>query len=151
VHSPMPPQTPAQKASTSLPLFSRSWGWTLSSGTRRTHLSWRVGLRLGLYLVKKGEEKIGSVVSMGSKTSLRVAPMKIPTVAAVPAADTLRKRLIKPIVSDSGVAREGEEERRGEGSEKKGLTGGMETSGTGLRVPSAKGPFGRSTAPAGQF
>lgn len=94
----MPPQTPAQKASTSLPFFSRSSGLILSSGIRRTHLSCNVGLRLGLYFLKNDEEKIGSFASMGSKTSLRVAPKKTPTEATAPAAVILRVRLMMPIV-----------------------------------------------------
>lgn len=49
---------------------------------------------------------MGSVVSMGSKTSLRVAPKKTPTEATVPATDTLKRRLARPIVNVSGVERE---------------------------------------------
>lgn len=45
---PMPPQTPAQKASTSLPFFSSNAGWILSNGTRRTQRSCRVGFLSGL-------------------------------------------------------------------------------------------------------
>jgi hypothetical protein len=63
-----------------------------------------------LYFLKNGEEKMGSVMSMGSKTSLRVAPQKTPTEATVPAAETLRKRLIKPIVDVSEAERAGGEE-----------------------------------------
>jgi hypothetical protein len=49
---------------------------------------------------KNGEEKIGSLASMGSKTSLRVAPKNTPTEATVPAAVTLRTRLMRPIFVD---------------------------------------------------
>lgn len=103
---PMPPQTPAQKASTSLPFFSNNAGWILSNGTRRTQRSCRVGFRSGLNFLKKGEEKMGSLASMGSKTSLRVAPKKTPTEATVPAAVTLRTRLMRPILgSGEGLER----------------------------------------------
>lgn len=64
---------------------------------RRTHLSCRVGLRLGLYFWKKDEAKMGSVVSMGSKTSLRVAPKKMPTEAIDPAVVILTALLMRPI------------------------------------------------------
>lgn len=92
----MPPQTPAQKASTSLPLCSNSSGLILSRGMRRTQTSCSVGLRLGLNLLKKADWKIGSEVSMGSNTSLRVAPQNTPTVATVPAAETFNRRLKRP-------------------------------------------------------
>lgn len=96
----MPPQTPAQNASTNLPFSSINEGWILSSGMRRTQTSWRVGLLLGLNFLKKADWKMGSELSMVSKMSLRVAPQKTPTEAMLPAMVVLTNLLKIPMVEE---------------------------------------------------